>query len=105
MSIQTQDNRHERIPMQSFQEIEEIRRRFDDNVTRSFFRNIWNRFYFEDKLFSPPIDVSEEDDDLLLKVTFPESKYENISVFASGQYKVHVLHLYSAHLSASTFAT
>ncbi|NOR55048.1 MAG: hypothetical protein GQ531_02450 [Sulfurovum sp.] len=29
----------------------------------------------------------------------------NISVFASGQYNVQVLHLYSAHLSESTFAT
>ncbi|MBI4295574.1 MAG: hypothetical protein HY667_00505 [Chloroflexi bacterium] len=60
-----------RPPLRPFRELEEMRRRFEDEVTRPFMRAIWERIPEEDRGWSPAIDLYEKGDTFIVKAELP----------------------------------
>lgn len=84
MSTEEQGQRHERPPLQHpLRELEEMRRRFEDDIARPFLRNVWDRMPEGVKRWVPSVDVFGKGDDLLVKVELPGMKYKDIDVSVS----------------------
>lgn len=83
MSTERRVHRRERAPLRPLRELEEIRRRFEDDIARPLLRSIWDRIPEEVKMWAPSVDVFEKGDDLMVKVEIPGMKYEDIDVSVS----------------------
>ena len=70
-------------PFRPIPELEEMRRRFEDDVVRPLTRAIWERIPEEQKGWAPPIDVIENSDNFVVKVELPGMKQEDIDVSVS----------------------
>ncbi len=73
-----------RMPLRPPRELEEMRRRFEDDIARPFIRAIWEHIPEEVKGWSPSIDVFEKGDNFEVKVELPGMKQEDIDVSVSG---------------------
>ncbi|MBI4188446.1 MAG: Hsp20/alpha crystallin family protein [Chloroflexi bacterium] len=65
-------------------ELEEMRRRFEEDVVRPVMRAVWERIPEEVKGWSPSIDIFEKGDSVIVKVELPGMKQEDIDAFISG---------------------
>lgn len=83
MSADKQTHRREHAPLRPLRELDEMRRRLEDDIARPFLRNIWDRIPEEVKRWAPSMDVWEKDDDFVVKVELPGMKYEDIDVSVS----------------------
>jgi HSP20 family protein len=68
------------LPFRPIPELEEMRRRFDEDVIRPVMHAVWERVPEEMKSWSPAVDVLEKGDNLLVKVELPGMKLEDISL-------------------------
>ncbi len=64
-------------------ELEEMRRRLEDDVVRPVMRAVWERIPEEVKGWSPAVDVFEKGDTLVVKVELPGVKQDEVEVSAS----------------------
>jgi len=83
MTTGRRERLRESTAMRPLREIEGMRRRFEDDVARPFLRNVWDRISYELKGYSPPMDVFEKGDDMVVKVELPGIRYEDIDVSVS----------------------
>ena len=72
-----------RVPFRPPRELEELRRRFEDEIARPFIRAIWEHIPEEVKGWAPSIDVFEKGDNFVVKVELPGMKQEDIDVSVS----------------------
>ena len=72
-----------RIPLRPPRELEEMRRRFEDDIARPFIRAIWEHIPEEVKGWAPSIDVFEKGDNFVAKVELPGMKQEDVDVSVS----------------------
>ncbi len=70
-------------PFRPIPELEEMRRRFEEDIVRPAMRAIWERIPEEQKGWAPPIDVIEKSDNFVVKVELPGMKQEDIDVSVS----------------------
>jgi HSP20 family protein len=70
-------------PFRPIPELEEMRRRFEEDIARPVMRAIWERIPEEQKGWAPPIDVIEKSDNFVVKVELPGMKQEDIYVSVS----------------------
>ena len=70
-------------PFRPTSELEEMRRRFEENIVRPVMRAIWERIPEEQKGWAPPIDVIEKGDNFVVKVELPGMKQEDVDVSVS----------------------
>jgi len=68
------------IPPSTFRDLDEIRRRFDANVTQPFMHAFWDRIPEEMKGFSPAVDIIEKGDQFLVKIEIPGTKQDDIDL-------------------------
>lgn len=80
MSTERQAHRREHTPLRPLRELDEMRRRLEDDIARPFLRSIWDRIPEEVKRWAPSIDIWEKGDDFVVKVELPGMKYEDIDV-------------------------
>jgi HSP20 family protein len=71
-------------PFRPVRELEEMRRRFDEDISRPLMRAVWEHIPEEMKTWGPNIDVFEKDDNVVVKVELPGVKQEDIEVFFSN---------------------
>jgi HSP20 family protein len=71
------------LPFRNIRELEEMRRRFDEDVVRPVMRAVWERIPEEVKSWSPAVDVFEKGDNLMIKVELPGMKQEDIDVYVT----------------------
>ena len=71
-------------PFRPVRELEEMRRRFEEDIVRPVMRAVWERIPEEQKGWAPPIDVFEKGDSFVVKVELPGMKQEDIDVSVSG---------------------
>ena len=74
-------------PMRPIKEIEELRRRFEQDIARPFIQAVWDRIPEGDKeswgaRWSPPVDVIEKSDHILVIAELPGMK-DNIDLSVS----------------------
>ncbi len=72
-----------RVPLRPIRELEEMRRRFEDDIARPFIRAIWEHIPEEVKGWAPSIDVFEKGDNFVVKVELPGMKQEDVDVSVS----------------------
>jgi len=87
MSPQGTRYRKEGNAIRPFRELEEMRRRFDEDIARPFMRAIWERIPEEDResweaRWVPQVDVIERSDHILVRVELPGMK-DDIDVSVS----------------------
>jgi HSP20 family protein len=70
-------------PLRPFGELEEIRRRLEEDVVRPVMRAVWERIPEEVKGWSPSIDVFEKGDDFEVMVELAGMKQEDVDVSVS----------------------
>ena len=80
MPVEKQSHRREHAPLRPLRELEEVRRRLEDDIARPFLRSIWDRIPEEVKRWAPSVEVFEKGDDFVVKVELPGMKYEDIDV-------------------------
>ena len=80
MPTERHAHRREHAPRRPLRELEEMKRRLEDDIARPFLRSIWDRIPEEVKRWAPSIDIWEKDDDFVVKVELPGMKYEDIDV-------------------------
>jgi HSP20 family protein len=71
-------------PFRPTREMEEMRRRFEDDVVRPAMRAVWERVPEEVKGWSPAVDVSEKGEVVEIKVELPGVKQEDVDVSISN---------------------
>jgi HSP20 family protein len=74
-----QGSRHSR----PIRELEEMRRRFEDDIVRPVMHAVWEHIPEEAKAWSPSMDVFEKGDDFEVKVELPGIKQEDVDVSIS----------------------
>lgn len=70
-------------PLSPIRELDDIRRRLDEDIVRPVMRAVWERLPEEARSWSPPIDIFEKADTLIVKADIPGVKEQNIDVSAS----------------------
>ncbi len=83
MSAEKWKIRRDPAPFRPIRELDEIRRRFDEDIVRPVMHAVWEKIPDEAKTWSPPIDVFEKADTLVVKAELPGMKLEDIDVSAS----------------------
>jgi HSP20 family protein len=71
-------------PFRPTREMEEMRRRFEDDVVRPAMRAVWERVPEDIKGWSPSVDVFEKGDYVEIKVELPGVKQEDVDVSISN---------------------
>lgn len=71
------------MPFRALTEIEQMRRRFDEEFTRPFMRAVWERVPEELKEWAPALDVYDRDDDFVVEMEIAGVKMEDIDVSVS----------------------
>jgi HSP20 family protein len=64
-------------------DLEDMRRRIDEDVVRPVMHAIWERIPEEAKTWAPPIDLYEKADNLMIRVELPGMKREDIDVYVT----------------------
>jgi HSP20 family protein len=64
-------------------DLEDMRRRFDEDFVRPVMHAIWERVPEEAKSWSPAIDIYEKGDSLVIKTEIPGMKQEDIDVYVT----------------------
>lgn len=64
----------------AIRELDDIRRRFEDEVARPVIRSIWERLPDEMKEWAPSVDVFERGDSFVVKVEIPGVKQEDVDL-------------------------
>jgi len=64
-------------------ELEEMRRRFEEDFVRPVMHAVWERIPEEVKTWSPAIDIIEHDENYIVKVDLPGLKQEDIDISIS----------------------
>jgi len=72
------------IPWRPFTGLEEMERRFDDILGRSFYPTIWRRLPMIEMGWVPAIEVFEKEDKFVVKAELPGMKEEDIDVSVVG---------------------
>jgi len=67
-------------PFRPVRELDEVRRRFEDDIVRPVMRAVWERIPEEVKGWSPAVDVFEKDDAVVVKAELPGVKNEDVDV-------------------------
>jgi HSP20 family protein len=70
-------------PFRPIPELEEMRRKFDEDIVRPVMKAIWERIPEEARAWSPPMDLVEQGDTFLVKFDLPGVKLENIDVLVT----------------------
>jgi HSP20 family protein len=70
-------------PFRPVRELEEMRRRLDEDIVRPIMHAVWERIPDEAKTWSPSIDLFEKGDNLVVKAELPGMKQEDIDVSAT----------------------
>ncbi|HLC23856.1 MAG TPA: Hsp20/alpha crystallin family protein [Dehalococcoidia bacterium] len=70
-------------PFRPIPELEEMRRRFEEDIVRPVMHAVWERIPEEQKGWAPPIDVIERNDNFVVRVELPGMKQEDIDVSVS----------------------
>ncbi len=70
-------------PFRPIRDLEEMRRRFDEDFLRPVMHAVWERVPEEVKTSSPAIEVFEKGDDVTIKVDLPGMKQEDIDVYVT----------------------
>ncbi len=70
-------------PFRPIRDLEDMRRRFDEDVVRPVMHAIWDRIPEEAKTWAPAIDMYEKADSLVIKAEIPGLKREDIDVYVS----------------------
>ena len=83
MAAERQAHRREHAPLRPLRELDEMRRRLEDDIARPILRSILERIPEEVKRWAPSVDVLEKGDDFVVKVELPGMKYEDIDVSVS----------------------
>jgi HSP20 family protein len=71
-------------PFRPTREMEEMRRRFEDDVVRPAMHAVWERIPEDIKGWSPAVDVFEKGDTLEIKVELPGVRQEDVDVSISN---------------------
>ena len=71
-------------PIRPTREMEEMRRRFEEDIVRPAMHAIWARIPDEIKGWSPAVDVFERGDNLEIKVDLAGVKQEDVDVSVSN---------------------
>ena len=71
-------------PLRPIRELEEMRRRFEEDIIRPVMRAVWERIPEEVKGWSPSVDFFEKGDNFEVKVELPGMKQEDIDVSVSN---------------------
>jgi HSP20 family protein len=74
---------HDTGTFRPIRDLEDMRRRIDEDVVRPVMHAIWERIPEEAKTWAPPIDVYEKADNLMIKVELPGMKREDIDVYVT----------------------
>jgi len=69
------------MPFRPIRELDEIRRRFDEDVVRPVMHAVWERIPEEAKSWSPAMDIYEKGDNLVIKIELPGMKQEDIDLY------------------------
>jgi len=72
------------IPWRPFTGLEEMERRFDDILGRSFYPTVWRRLPMIEMGWVPAIEVFEKEDKFVVKAELPGMKEEDIDVSVVG---------------------
>jgi HSP20 family protein len=67
-------------PFRPMRDLEEMRRRFDEDIVRPVMHAVWERIPEEVKTWSPAIEVFEKGENVIIKVDLPGMKQEDIDV-------------------------
>jgi HSP20 family protein len=70
-------------PFRPVKELDEMRRRFDEDVLRPVMHAVWEHMPEQMKSWSPPVEVFERADNLMVRVELPGMKQDDINVFAT----------------------
>ena len=70
-------------PLRPSPELDDMRRKFEEDVIRPVMRRIYGYIPEEQKGWAPPIDVIEKSDNFVVKVELPGMKQEDIDVSVS----------------------
>ena len=71
-------------PFRPTREMEEMRRRFEEDIVRPAMRAVWERIPEDLKGWSPALDVFEKGDSVEIKVELPGVKEEDVDVSISN---------------------
>jgi HSP20 family protein len=71
------------LPFRPLRDLEEMRRRFDEDVVQPVMHAVWQRIPEEAKSWSPAVDIFEKGDNLMIKVELPGMKLEEIDVYVT----------------------
>jgi HSP20 family protein len=71
-------------PFRPARELDEMRRRFEDDVVRPVMRAVWDRIPEEVKGWSPAADVFERGETVVVKIEIPGVKKEEIELSVSN---------------------
>ncbi len=67
-------------PIRPIREMEEVRRRFDEDIARPFMQAIWDRIPEDMKTWAPAIDVFEKGGNFVARIELPGMMEEDIDV-------------------------
>ncbi len=67
-------------PIRPIRELDEMRRRFEEEFARPFVRAVWEHIPEEEKGWAPAIDVFKQGDNFIVKTELPGVKQEDIDV-------------------------
>jgi HSP20 family protein len=70
-------------PFRPIRELEEMRRKVDEDIVRPIMHAVWERIPEEAKTWSPSIESFEKGDSLVVKAELPGMKQEDIDVSAT----------------------
>jgi HSP20 family protein len=85
MSTERYRIRRDPTPVRPMRELDEIRRRFDEDIVRPVMRAVWERVPEEAKTWSPSIDIYEKSDFIVVKAEIPGMKQESIDISATEE--------------------
>jgi HSP20 family protein len=72
-------------PFRAPRELDEMRRRFEDDVVRPVMRAVWERIPEEVKGWSPAVDVLERGETVIVRIEIPGVKKEDIDLSVSDE--------------------
>ena len=70
-------------PFRPIPELEDMRRKFEDEIVRPLAKTVWEHIPEEQKGWAPPIDIIEKGDSFVVRADLPGMKQEDIDVSVS----------------------
>jgi HSP20 family protein len=75
--------RRDPSPFRPIRELEQMRRRFDEDVVRPVMHAVWEHMPADMKSWSPAVEAFEKGDNLMVKVELPGMKQEDIKLYVT----------------------